>query len=61
MGRACGKNGSEKKCIQGFGGKSEGKNPLGRRRRRWEDNINTDIRERGCGGLDRINLAQDKG
>jgi len=36
-------------------GKPEGKRPLGRSRRRWEDNIMMDIQEVGCGGygLDR--------
>jgi hypothetical protein len=57
MGRAWGTNGSEKECILSFGGKSEGKSPLGRRRRRWEGNINMNIRERDCGSMGRINLA----
>jgi hypothetical protein len=30
----------------------EGKRPLGRPRRRWEDNIKMDIQEEGCGGID---------
>ena len=30
-------------------GKPEGKGPLGRPRRRWEDNIKTDLQEVGCG------------
>ena len=33
-------------------GKPEGKRPLGRPRRRWEDNIKLDLREEGCGGGD---------
>ena len=33
-------------------GKPEGKRPLGRHRRRWEDNIKMDLQEVGC-GLDR--------
>jgi hypothetical protein len=33
-------------------GKSEGKRPLGRLRRRWEDNITTDLREIKCGDVD---------
>ena len=33
-------------------GKPEGKIPLGRPRRRWEDNIKMDIQEVGCGGVD---------
>jgi len=40
-------------------GKPEGKKPLGRSRRRWEDYIKMDLREVGCGGLDWIELAQD--
>jgi len=38
-------------------GKHEGKRPLGRPRRRWEDNIKMDLREMGGGG-DRMELAQ---
>jgi hypothetical protein len=41
-------------------GKSEGKRPLGRPRRKWEDNIKMDIREIGWGGMDWIDLAQDR-
>jgi len=41
-------------------GKPEGKRPLGRPRHRWEDNIKIDLREVGCGGMDWIELAQDK-
>ena len=41
-------------------GKSEGKRPQGRPRRRWEDNIKMDLREVGCGGMDWIELAQDR-
>jgi len=32
----------------------EGKRSLGRPRRRWEDNINMDLKEVGCGGMDWI-------
>jgi hypothetical protein len=39
-------------------GKHEGKRPLGRTRRRWEDNIKMDVLEVGCGGMDWIELAQ---
>jgi hypothetical protein len=42
-------------------GKLEGKRPLRRNRRRWEDNIKIDLQEVGCGGLDWIELAQDGG
>jgi hypothetical protein len=41
-------------------GKPEGKRPLGRPRRRWEDNIKMDVREIGWGGVDWIELAQDR-
>ena len=41
-------------------GKPEGKRPLGRPRRRWEDSIKIDLQELGCGGMDWIELAQDK-
>jgi len=36
------------------------KRPLGRPRRRWEDNIKMDPQEVGCGGMDWIELAQDR-
>jgi hypothetical protein len=41
-------------------GKPEGRRPLGRPRRRWEDNIKMDLREVGWGGMEWINLAQDR-
>ena len=41
-------------------GKPEGKRPLGRPRRRWEDNIKMDLQEVGCGFMDWIELAQDR-
>ena len=41
-------------------GKTEGKGPLWRRRRKWEDNIKMDVKEVGCGGMDWIELAQDR-
>ena len=39
-------------------GKPEGKKPLGRPRHRWEDYIQMDLQEVGCGGMDWIQLAQ---
>ena len=41
-------------------GKAEGKRPMGRLRRRWEDNIKMDLQEVGCRGMDWIELAQDR-
>ena len=41
-------------------GKPEGKRPLGRTRRGWEDNIKMNLQEVGCGGMDWIELAQDR-
>jgi hypothetical protein len=41
-------------------GKSEGKRPLERPRRRWEDGIKTELREIGLGGVEWIQLAQDR-
>jgi hypothetical protein len=41
-------------------GKPEGKRPLGRPRRRWEDNIRMDLREIGWSGTDWIDLTQDR-
>jgi hypothetical protein len=40
--------------------KPEGKGPLGRTRRRWAGNIKMDLREIGWGGVDWIDLAQDR-
>jgi len=41
-------------------GKPEEKRRRGRPRRRWEDNINVDVQEVGCGGMDWIDLFQDR-
>jgi hypothetical protein len=41
-------------------GNLEGKRPLGRPRRRCDDNINADLQEVGCDGVDWIELAQDR-
>jgi hypothetical protein len=41
-------------------GKPEGKRPLGRPRRRWEDNIKMDLQKVECEVLDWIGLAQDR-
>ena len=41
-------------------GKPEGKRPLGRPRLRWGDNIRMDLQEVGYGGMDWIDMAQDR-
>jgi hypothetical protein len=41
-------------------GKPEGKRPLGRPRRRREDNIKMNLQEVGCGSLDWMDLVQDR-
>jgi hypothetical protein len=41
-------------------GRPEGKRPLGRLRRRWEDNIKMDLRKAGIDGANWIRLAQDR-
>jgi hypothetical protein len=41
-------------------GRPEGRRPLGRPRRRWEDNIKMDLREIGFGDVDWIHWAQDR-
>ena len=41
-------------------GKPERKRPLGRPRHRWEDNIKMDLQEVECGGMEWIELAQDR-
>jgi hypothetical protein len=52
--------GEERKVYRVLMGKSEGKRPLGRPRRRWEDRIRMDLGETGWGSVDWIQLAQDR-
>jgi hypothetical protein len=52
--------GEERKVYKVLVGKPEGKRPLGRPRRRWEDGIRLDLREIGLGCVDWIRLAQDR-
>jgi hypothetical protein len=53
--------GDERNVYRVFVGKPEGKRPLGRPRRRWDDGIMTDLREIGWGSVEWIQLAQDRG
>ena len=60
MGGTCSAYGGSRGVCRILVGKPEGKRPLGRPRRRWEDNIKMDLQEVGCGGMDWVDLAQDK-
>jgi len=60
MGRACSTMGERKGVYRVLVGKPEGKGPLGRSRHRWKDNIKMDLQEVECGGMDGIELAQDR-
>jgi hypothetical protein len=53
--------GEERKVYKLLVEKPEGKRPLGRPRRRWEDGITVNLREIGWGSVDWIQLAQDRG
>jgi hypothetical protein len=52
--------GERRGAYRALVGKPEGRRPLKRPRRRWEDNIKMDLREVGWVGMDWINLAQDR-
>jgi hypothetical protein len=59
MGGACSTNGKKRNAYRILVGKQEGKRPLGRPRRRWNDNIKMDLGEIVWDGIHWINLAQD--
>jgi hypothetical protein len=52
--------GEKRNAYRIFVGKPEGKKSLGRTGRMWEDNIKMDLREIGWGGMNWIDLAQDR-
>jgi hypothetical protein len=57
VGGTCGTHGEERGVYRVLVGRPESKRPLGRPRRRWEDNIKVDLRELGIGGGNWIQLA----
>jgi len=60
MGGACSTNGDRRGLYRDFVGKPEGKRPLGRPRRRWENSMKIYIKEAGWRSMDWIELAQDR-
>jgi len=60
MGREGGAYGEDRAVHRLLVGKPEGKRPLGRPSRRWEDNIKMDLQEAGGGHEDWMELAQDR-
>jgi len=52
--------GERRGAYRAMVGKPEGKRPLGRSGRRWEDYIKMDLQEVGCGSMEWIDLAQDR-
>ena len=62
MGEACSKYSREERrgVYRVLVGKPEGKGPLGRVKRRWEDDVKMDIQQVRCGGVDWTVLAQDR-
>jgi len=60
MSGTCSAYGERRGVYRAFLRKPEGKRSLGRPRSRWENNIEMDLQEVGCGGMDWIELAQDR-
>ena len=60
MGRECSTYGKRRGVYRALVGKPEGKRPLGRPRLRWEDNIKMYLQAVGCGGMDWIEVAEDR-
>jgi hypothetical protein len=60
MGGTCSTYGERRVLYRVLVGKLEGKRSLGRTRYRWEDKIKRDVQEVGLGGMDWIELAQNR-
>jgi hypothetical protein len=61
VGGSCGTHGKGKKSAHGCYRKAEGKRPLGRPKRRWEDGVRLDLTKIGWGNVEWIQLAHDRG
>jgi hypothetical protein len=57
VGSACSKHGEQRNAYRVLVGKPEGKTPLLRPRRKWQDSIQMDLREIEWGGMDWIHLV----
>jgi hypothetical protein len=60
MSGTCNTYGKRRGVYRGFLGKPEVQKPVGRPRRRWEDNIKVDLQEVECGGMDWVDLSQNR-
>jgi len=60
VGGTCGTHGGGRGVYRVLFGKPEGKRPLGRPKRRWNDNIKLDLREMSINGTNWIQLVQDR-
>ena len=60
MGRSCSQNGKGTSALKISTGTLAGKRPLGRPKRRWENNIRMDIKEIGINTRNWVDLTQDK-
>jgi hypothetical protein len=61
MGRVRSTNGEERNACRILVGKPEGRRPVGIPRNRWVYSIKMELREIGWGGMNWIDLAQDRG
>jgi hypothetical protein len=59
-GRAYSTNGVEENAYRNLVGKPEGKRPLGRPTHRWMGSVQINLEETGWGGMDWINVAEDR-
>jgi len=58
--RTCSTHGDMRNAYKILVGKPEGRRPLEKTKRRWEDNMRMDLRETGWEGVNEMHLAQDR-